>query len=166
MNTERLIYGPASPVVTLVSGLQVLMDLEDALRFVGVPLFVASNGYVKVGAKGWPDPFLHRLIGGASEDQVVDHINGSPLDNRKENLRVCTQAENNRNKRLRSNNQTGITGVYWDARRLVWAAQISVSNRTVPLGRHASLLDACAARRSAEIRSHGEYAATLGVLAQ
>lgn len=43
--------------------------------------------------------YLHREITNAPSDKVVDHINGDPSDNRRENLRVCTQAENLRNKK-------------------------------------------------------------------
>jgi hypothetical protein len=40
---------------------------------------------------------MHRLISGASDGFVVDHINGNGLDNRKENLRVCTVSQNSKN---------------------------------------------------------------------
>lgn len=39
---------------------------------------------------------MHRLIT-KFEHAFIDHINGDPLDNRKENLRPCTRAENTRN---------------------------------------------------------------------
>lgn len=43
---------------------------------------------------------LHRFIMNIDEKGIcVDHINGDPLDNRKTNLRVCTQGENLRNYR-------------------------------------------------------------------
>jgi hypothetical protein len=41
--------------------------------------------------------YLHRLITGAPKGKVVDHINRDPLDNRRANLRIVTQVENERN---------------------------------------------------------------------
>jgi hypothetical protein len=56
---------------------------------------------------------------------VVDHINGDKLDNRRENLRVCTQAENAKNKRGNKRNTSGYKGVSFDKRKGTWAAYIS-----------------------------------------
>lgn len=44
---------------------------------------------------------LHRIVAGAPAGLVVDHVNHNTLDNRLENLRVVTQAENVRNARRR-----------------------------------------------------------------
>lgn len=51
-------------------------------------------------------------------DTVVNHINCNPLDNRLENLEVCSQSENNQRNRItlglenNPTNTSGVTGVY------------------------------------------------------
>jgi hypothetical protein len=55
--------------------------------------------------------FLHRMIMDCPEDKVIDHINRCKYDNRVDNLRICTIAENNRNMPIRKNNTIGISGV-------------------------------------------------------
>jgi len=54
---------------------------------------------------------LHRYLTDAPKGKVVDHINHNTLDNRSENLRVCTQAENLLNRKKNKNNTCGIKGV-------------------------------------------------------
>jgi len=56
--------------------------------------------------------YIHRLVMGFPEGMDVDHINGNGLDNRKENLRVCSRSQNSMNKKLRSDSTTGYKGVY------------------------------------------------------
>ena len=54
---------------------------------------------------------LHRLITGCPSNLTVDHINHDTLDNRKENLKVCTHSENNLNKGLHPYNKTGYKNI-------------------------------------------------------
>lgn len=73
---------------------------------------VGNSGqiYVKFGnAK-----HLHREVAGAtSRSQIVDHINGNSLDNRRKNLRIVDQATNMQNRKGASkNSKTGVRGVY------------------------------------------------------
>ena len=55
---------------------------------------------------------LHRFIMGAPKGKVVDHINGDGRDNRKENLRICTRAENARNRNTPPQGRVGYYGVH------------------------------------------------------
>ena len=64
---------------------------------------------------------MHRFIMKPKSNEYVDHINGDKLDNRKENLRICTKKENQRNQKVRKDNTSGYKGValmagkYWRA---------------------------------------------------
>ena len=68
------------------------MDMEDALRYVGVGL-VFDGRYIKRSRSSDPKAqrYIHREIANAGPDDYVDHINRNKLDNRRHNLRVCTQ---------------------------------------------------------------------------
>jgi hypothetical protein len=54
---------------------------------------------------------IARFIMNTPKGMVVDHINGNPLDNRKINLRNCTQAQNSVNKH-KTINKTGYRDIY------------------------------------------------------
>src|SRR5690349_13857865 len=47
----------------------------------------------------WKSVFMHRLIMGSPENMEIDHKNHNGLDNRKENLRICSRRENLANRR-------------------------------------------------------------------
>jgi hypothetical protein len=61
--------------------------------------------------KGERSYFMHRVILPPPPGMVIDHINGNTLDNRKENLRICTTAQNCANRHLHRTNKTGFRGV-------------------------------------------------------
>lgn len=66
---------------------------------------------------------MHRLITGAPKGMDVDHINHDGLDNRLENLKVCTHKENMQNQAFRKTNTTGYSNIYYDkngGRRKRW----------------------------------------------
>ena len=69
---------------------------------------------------------LHRyILGNIPDDLEVDHINGNPLDNRKENLRLCTHQQNMCNKSRHKNCRSGYKGVTWDSWAKKWRATIT-----------------------------------------
>lgn len=83
---------------------------------------------------------------------VVDHIDGDPDNNKWDNLRVCTQGMNCRNKHKSVLNTSGKVGVSWSSAEGRWIAQIgrggkSTSNR---IGCFLLKRDAIAAREAAE----------------
>lgn len=97
----------------------------------------------------------HRVIWAIVNDfwpEQVDHINGNPADNRIANLRNVESRENQRNMKRPHNNTSGCTGVVWHRDRGKWAAQITVNQRNVHLGRFDDFYDAVAARKAAEVK--------------
>jgi len=143
----------------LIDGQEAQMDVEDALRYVGVPLYVNANGYLRGrGVRGKGRDYVHREIVGAADAQLVDHINGDRLDNRRENLRIVTAGQNCMNSGLRSNNSSGTRGVHFCKTRLRWVAQIKVGKKSLLLGRFQTQDEAVAARRAGERQHYGEFA--------
>lgn len=103
---------------------------------------------------------MHRLIMGVldSPNVVVDHIRvNSQNDNRKENLRITTQARNCCNRNISKNNTSGCTGVSFNKQNNKYAAYIRVNGRQVSLGNYIKLDDAINARKQTEEKYYGEY---------
>lgn len=83
---------------------------------------------------------------------MIDHINGDPDDNRINNLRAVTNAENCRNASLPKNNSTGRIGVspYFFNGRTKYLARIRVDGKLKHLGYFNTVEEAGAARGRAE----------------
>ena len=77
---------------------------------------------------------LHRVIMNAPEGMVVDHINGNSLDNRKLNLRLCTETENKRNSPRHKNSKSAYKGVHWHKLCSKWIAHIGHNGKSIHLG--------------------------------
>lgn len=77
-----------------------LCDLDDYEKVKAIHWNVEFDGCNWYVRNRYKNIKLHRLIMNPSRDMIIDHINHNTLDNRKENLRVCTHSENNKNKPL------------------------------------------------------------------
>ena len=102
---------------------------------------------------------MHRLILGLEPFDPLegDHINGNTLDNRDSNLRIATSQQNARNRRVHSNNLTGMKGITYDPRSNRWMARIMVDGKSVWLGYHATKEEAYAVYKAAELLYFGEF---------
>jgi hypothetical protein len=103
---------------------------------------------------------MHRVILGLTvgDGLKVDHINHDTLDNRRENIRVATNAENCRNQRIRSDNKTGFRGVVWREEMQKYRAHIRTNGVRVNLGHFDTAEDAALAYNAAAIKHHGAFA--------
>ena len=90
---------------------------------------------------------LHRYILNPPKRLTIDHINRNPLDNRRCNLRICSQFENNQNQ---SHNTSGKVGVSWSNSDKRYIAYIKVNRKQICLGRYKLFEDAVKARQEAE----------------
>lgn len=102
---------------------------------------------------------LHRYITDAPKGMLVDHINGNTLDNRRENLRICTKSENNWNRFFESRNKSNKIGVYWNDKLPTpkWMAYISINKKRIHLGYFDNYEDAVRARIKAEEKYYKEF---------
>lgn len=103
---------------------------------------------------------MHRSVLDAPHGQFVDHISHDTLDNRRSNLRLCSNSQNSRNQLLRSSNSSWFKGVHWLRQNRCWRASITVDRKTIHLGCFASADAAAEAYDVAAVRYFGEFALT------
>jgi hypothetical protein len=104
--------------------------------------------------------YMHRFIMKTPKGMETDHINHNRLDNRRENLRICTIAENQHNSLKHVDNTSGFKGVCWDKNRKRWYARISMGYYRKNLGRYLNVEDAARAYDDAARKYYKEFACT------
>lgn len=149
-------------VIELSNNKKAVVDREDYSLIKDYHWYY-DHGYVR-SSSFQKKTYLHRLLLDAKHGQQVDHINGNPLDNRKRNLRVCSDLQNKWNTGVRrKNNKSGFKGVSWHKPHQLWRATIVVDKKQISLGYYKEAKLAAVAYDSAAVKYFGEFANINGV---
>lgn len=122
-----------------------------------------SPGKVYAGAatrrNGKPSyEYMHRALLNAQKGEYVDHVDGNGLNNTRENIRICTHAQNGSNRSgPQVNNTSGYLGVT-KRKPDRWSAQVTHKNKVHYLGWFDCPIKAARARDKKARELHGQFA--------
>lgn len=152
--------------IELTRGLRALVDDDDyeelsKYKWCASPLryntsYALRNVYIP--GKSPKTIFMHNVILNPKKGELVDHIDGDGLDNRKTNLRICTNTQNQWNKPMQSNNKTGYKGVSYYKTSKKWKAKVVANGVVYHLGTFDSPELAGRAYDKGAQEYHGEFA--------
>lgn len=103
--------------------------------------------------------FMHRFIMGLAkgDKSVIDHIDGNKLNNQRSNLRICSAADNSRNRRKNKTNKIGFKGIGKSGKSR-YRASIKFNYKSIYLGVFDTPEEAHKAYCEAASRLYGEFA--------
>ncbi len=168
---ELMEYCPASGMLTWKVRKETLFKSRRDCNawntnFAGTPAlnYINNHGY-KMGRLLGVNVKAHRAIWAIETGDwpklQIDHIDGDRANNRWDNLREVSAAENMKNRAICGHNKSGYTGVFWCKRKQMWMAYIIIGKRQTSLGHFSNIEDAAAARAAANEKNgfsprHGE----------
>jgi len=100
--------------------------------------------------------YLHQFLMGTRDG--VDHRDGVVLDNRRGNLRCCTQGENTCNQKRRKDNTSGYKGVGFHKATQKWRCRVQYQHREITIGYYGTPQEAALAYNAKAKLLHGEFA--------
>jgi predicted GIY-YIG superfamily endonuclease len=124
--------------IPLTQGKVAIIDTEDIGRVSQYSWCTDNTGYALARING-KRVYMHRwLLGLNYRSQIVDHINGNKLDNRRSNMKVCSYAENLRNK-AKYDSGSGYRGLRHRPKlSKSWRLYTGIGNKLVSLGYYAN----------------------------
>lgn len=112
-----------------------LVDNDDFEELNKYKWYFGPNGCAARAIKG-KTVLMHRVIMNPPSNLLVDHIDGNPLNNCKNNLRITNKYGNKRNCKSHINSASKYKGVtIFPKRKTRFAASIRIDNKLIWLGR-------------------------------
>ena len=161
---EAFFYGGYMKEIKLTGGLVALVDDDDYEWLNQFKWCSDGKGYAvratrRINGKKTTIKMHREILGLTTGDgRIGDHVNGNVCDNRRENLRVCNECENQHNQGKRKTNTSGFKGVYFNKTEKRWKARIMTNNKQKSLGGFATPELAYEAYQQAALKFHGDFA--------
>lgn len=141
---------------------KVYVDARDLPKMVDISWVVVKSRntfYVKglLRRISGKDVLLHNFIM-SNTNKIIDHKDGNGLNNRRENLRVATSAQNRANSRIPITNTTGFKGVCYNKTSRLYVVDITVNGVSHSGGGFKNVLLAAKKYNEMAIKYLGEFA--------
>ena len=147
--------------IELTQGKWALVDEADDPNLVAIKWCYSGSGYAvhNTSINGKSITILmHRFLMRAKPGEIVDHIDGDPLNNQRANLRIVSYAQNSQNRK--ASGAVGFLGVEYRALKNKFFASIRKDGKFYSLGYFESPLDAAQAYDNKALELYGPDAAT------
>ena len=153
---EFLDYNPETGIFTWIK------KPNKTIRVGQVAGTMSAKGYIVVTFKGikyLANRLAYYMYHGVDPlEKMVDHKNDPKTNNKIDNLRLASNAQNQMNRvNLNRNNTSGVIGVYWDKANKKWRAIIMINGKTKHLGYFINKEEAIKVRKEAEIKYFGDF---------
>lgn len=156
--SKNIFYKENNYMVGLTTkGEQFYFDLEDYDDLSKHTWSFSNHGYLRARINN-KSILLHKFIIKQNNRLCIDHANGNKYDNRKNNLRLCSHAENLRNQKKQENKTSIYKGVCWNKAKNKWKSYIGFNSKLINIGYFDSEIDAAKSYNLAAVKYHGEFA--------
>lgn len=137
-------------------GVRFYSDSEDYDKISEHFWYQNIGGYATTTLPNGKQIMLHKFLTNTDSSVIIDHIDRNKCNNRKNNLRPCTNEQNLRNASKGKRNNSGYIGVCFSKERNKWEANICYKRKHISLGRFVNKEDAIKARLKAELKYFGK----------
>lgn len=137
-----------------------IVDDSDYLELSGYKWWADKEGYALttiLGLNKKQNIRMHRLILSAPRGSIVDHIDGKPWNNQRQNLRIVTQRQNLMNTKPRKN-KSGFKGVGWYPAYQMWQVRVHLNGKANHVGYFKDPIEAARAYNVKALELFGEFA--------